>query len=168
MDTPQIQSCEHGIHPGRVEAPAITEMVAAMAHLKDALAADPLDTAAFYTHGQGQYLVPEWIRGNADRIRQLLDQIIAQYPDTATAQDGPDTQDQAPALTNPALAVACPACNSQPRALTGDSIFTIAPPPRLPPHRTGPPLPRAPRPAGRGTGGLRRTEADQAAHPRAP
>ncbi|MGI5485111.1 zinc finger domain-containing protein [Streptomyces lavendofoliae] len=117
MTSPQIQHCEHSHRPGRVEAPALTAMVAAMAHLEDALAADPRDTAAFYTDGHGQHLVPEWIRGNADSIRQLLDQLLAQYPDTATTQDGPDDRDQAPALTNPALAVACPACDSHPDAL---------------------------------------------------
>ncbi|MFD3663982.1 hypothetical protein ACFWVF_25920 [Streptomyces sp. NPDC058659] len=117
MISPQIQHCEHSIRPSRIEAPAITAMVAAAAHLQDALAADPRDTAAFYTPDHGQHLVPEWIRGNADRIRQLLDQLLAQYPDTATTQDGPGDRDQAPATGNPALAVACPACDSQPGAL---------------------------------------------------
>ncbi len=117
MDTAQIQRCKHSIQPSRVEAPAITETVAAMKHLEEALTADPRDTTAFYTVGHGQRLVPEWIRGNADRIRQLLDQLVAQYPDTDTVQDGSDTRGQTPALTNPALTVACPACDSQPGAL---------------------------------------------------
>ncbi|KUH36108.1 hypothetical protein [Streptomyces kanasensis] len=122
MTSPQIQQCEHSRQPGRIEAPALTEMVAAAAHLEDALAADPRDTAAFYTDGHGQHLVPGWIRGNADRIRQLLDQLLAQYPDEKAPQtDAPGVQDltpdQAPALNNPALAVACPACDSQPGAL---------------------------------------------------
>ncbi|MFI8426017.1 hypothetical protein [Streptomyces sp. NPDC085479] len=106
----------------RCEAPAITAMATAAAHLEEALAADPHDTAAFYTAGHGQHLVPGSIRGNADRIRQLLDQLVAQYPDerapqadAAGAQD--PAPDQAPALTNPALAVACPACDAKPRAL---------------------------------------------------
>ncbi|MFH9959004.1 hypothetical protein ACH4OX_32975 [Streptomyces roseolus] len=106
----------------RCEAPAITAMVTAAAHLEEALAADPHDTAAFYTAGHGQHLVPGWIRGNADRIRELLDQLVAQYPDERAPQDDAAgaqdlTPDQAPALTNPALAVACPACDAKPRAL---------------------------------------------------
>lgn len=117
MSSPQIQHCEPSRRLGRIEAPAITAMVAAMKHLEEALAADPGETAAFYTEGPGQHLVPEWIRGNADRIRRLLDQLVAQYPDQSTTQDGPDSQEQAPALTNPALAVACPACDSRPGAL---------------------------------------------------
>ncbi|MFC8009252.1 zinc finger domain-containing protein [Streptomyces cinereoruber] len=120
MTSPQIQQCEHSRRPGRIEAPAITAMVAAMAHLKDALAADPRDTAAFYTDGHGQHPVPGWIRGNADRIRGLLDQLVVQYPDDK-APDAPGVQDltpdQAPALNNPALAVACPACDAKPRTL---------------------------------------------------
>ncbi|WP_158786561.1 hypothetical protein [Streptomyces sp. NRRL F-5065] len=75
------------------EDPAITEMLAAAAHLEDALATDPRDTAAVYTVDHSQ------------------------LPAQSTAQNGSDAQDQAPALTNPALAVACPACNSQPGAL---------------------------------------------------
>ncbi|MFG2629981.1 hypothetical protein [Streptomyces sp. NPDC048473] len=117
MISPQTQHCEHSRPLGRTEAPAITAMVEAAAHLEDALAADPRDTAAFYTAGHGQRLTPEWIRGNADRIRQLLDQLVAQYPDETTPQDAPDTRDQTPALTNPALAIACPACDSPPNAL---------------------------------------------------
>ncbi|WP_331726542.1 hypothetical protein [Streptomyces uncialis] len=42
MISPQIQHRE----PSRIEAPAITAMVAAAAHLEEALAADPRDTAA--------------------------------------------------------------------------------------------------------------------------
>ncbi|WP_030423252.1 hypothetical protein [Streptomyces sp. NRRL F-5065] len=120
MTFPQIQHCEHSTRPGRVGAPALTEMVAAMAHLEDALAADPRDTAAFYTDGHGQHLVPGWIRGNADRIRQLLDQLVAaaeKAPQTNAPGAQDLTPDQAPALNNPALAVACPACDSQPGAL---------------------------------------------------
>ncbi|MFC7924496.1 hypothetical protein [Streptomyces cinereoruber] len=65
----------------------------------------------------GQHLVLEWVRGNADRIRRLLDQPAAQYPAQRTAQGGPDDRDQAPALANPALVVTCPACGSQLHAL---------------------------------------------------
>ncbi|MEU1129583.1 hypothetical protein ABZ383_06910 [Streptomyces sp. NPDC005900] len=117
MNTAQTQHREHSTLSARIEAPAITAMVAAARHLEEALAADPRDTAAFYTGADLQHLVPEWIRGNADRIRQTLDQLVTQYPDETTPQDSPDTPDQAPALTNPALAIACPACNSQPGAL---------------------------------------------------
>lgn len=117
MTSPQIQPGEHSTRPGRTEAPAIAAMVAAAANLEDALAADPRDTAAFYTASHGQHLVPEWIRGNADRIRRLLDQLVAQYADENTPQNCPDARDQAPALTNPALAVACPTCDSRPGTL---------------------------------------------------
>ncbi|MFF0486778.1 hypothetical protein [Streptomyces sp. NPDC004435] len=117
-----IDRCAHNVLTARCEAPAITAMVAAAAHLEEALAADAHDTAAFYTAGHGQHRVPGWIRGNADRIRELLDQLVAQYPDETAAQaDAPGAQDltpdQAPALNNPALAVACPACDAKPRAL---------------------------------------------------
>ncbi|MGW5003154.1 zinc finger domain-containing protein [Streptomyces hydrogenans] len=117
-----IDRCAHHVLTARCEALAITEMVAAMAHLEEALAADPHDTAAFYTASHGQHPVPEWIRGNADRIRELLDQLVAQYPDEKAPQtDAPGAQDltpdQAPALNNPALAVACPSCDAKPRAL---------------------------------------------------
>ncbi|MER5503157.1 hypothetical protein ACFYXP_39750 [Streptomyces sp. NPDC002466] len=116
-----IDRCAHNALTARCEAPAITAMVTAAAHLEEALAADPHDTAAFYAVG-GQHLVPEWIRDNAGRIRQLLDQLVAQYPDEPTPQaDDPGAQDltpdQAPALASPALAVACPACGSRPGAL---------------------------------------------------
>ncbi len=83
-----IQHCEHSRRMSSTEDPAITEMLAAAAHLEDALATDPRDTAAVYTVDHSQ------------------------LPAQSTAQNGPDAQDQAPALTNPALAVACPACNS--------------------------------------------------------
>ncbi|MFF8604075.1 hypothetical protein ACF065_33795 [Streptomyces sp. NPDC015232] len=117
-----IDRCAHTALTARCEAPAITAMAAAAAHLEEALAADPHDTAAFYTDGHGQHLVPGWIRDNADRIRRLLEQLVAQYPDkTATQAAAPGAQDltpdQAPALNNPALAVACPACDSRPGAL---------------------------------------------------
>jgi hypothetical protein len=97
VNTAQTQHCEHSTLPARIEAPAITAMVAAMRHLDEALAADPRDTAAFYTGAGIQDLVPEWIRGNADRIRQLLDQLVTQYSDETTPQDSTDTRDQAPA-----------------------------------------------------------------------
>ncbi|MFE0737434.1 hypothetical protein [Streptomyces sp. NPDC058855] len=117
-----IDRCAHNALTARCEAPAITEIVTAAAHLEEALAADPHDTAVFYTDGHGQHLVPGWVRDNADRIRRLLDRLVAQYPDEPTPQaDDPGAQDltpdQAPALTNPALAVACPTCDSQPGAL---------------------------------------------------
>ncbi|WP_331724363.1 hypothetical protein [Streptomyces longwoodensis] len=94
MNAVRTQHCEHSILPGRIEAPAITAMVAATVYLEDAPATDPRDAAASYTIGHGQHLVPEWIRGNADRIRQLLDQLVTQYPDETTPRDSPDTQER--------------------------------------------------------------------------
>ncbi|WP_030220421.1 hypothetical protein [Streptomyces bikiniensis] len=100
MTSPQIQHCQHSRRPSRIEAPAITEMVAAMAHLKDALA-DPRDTAAFYTDGHGQHLVPGWVRGNADRLRELLDQLVASTPTTRRPRPTPPVCRTSPRTRRP-------------------------------------------------------------------
>jgi hypothetical protein len=98
--------CEHAAQARRADAPVIAEMAAALAHLQNALAADSHTSAAHYT-APGRQLLPEWIRGNADRIRLLLDELLTQYPDNDALLDEP-------ARANPALAVTCPTCSAQP------------------------------------------------------
>ncbi|MGO4634975.1 hypothetical protein AB4225_29210 [Streptomyces sp. 2RAF24] len=80
----EIPYCEHAARVIRIEAPVITEMVAATAHLTKALATHPHDTAAYYaTQGQ-QQLVPGWIRDNAARLRDLLDAVVTRHTDAGT------------------------------------------------------------------------------------
>ncbi|MFF7365427.1 hypothetical protein [Streptomyces sp. NPDC008125] len=76
----EIRYCEHAARVIRIEAPAITELVAAMAHLDKALAADPAQTTGHYTSSDQQHLVPEWIHSNADQIRTRLDNLTSNYP----------------------------------------------------------------------------------------
>ncbi|WP_033895383.1 hypothetical protein [Streptomyces anulatus] len=76
----EIRYCEHAARVIRIEAPAITELLAAMAHLDKALAADPDHTTSHYTPQNRQHLVPDWIHGNADQIRARLDPLPSRYP----------------------------------------------------------------------------------------
>ncbi|MFI8164113.1 hypothetical protein ACIF6I_33525 [Streptomyces microflavus] len=76
----EIRYCEHAARVIRIEAPAITELLAAMAHLDKALAADPAQTAGHYAPRGRQDLVPEWIHSNADQIRTRLDNLTSRYP----------------------------------------------------------------------------------------
>ncbi|OIJ95414.1 hypothetical protein [Streptomyces colonosanans] len=80
----EIRYCEHAARVIRIEAPAVTELVAAAAHLEKALAADPHDSAAYYAPQGMQHLVPAWIRDNADRLRQQLDALVTRYTDPGT------------------------------------------------------------------------------------
>ncbi|MFI8007944.1 hypothetical protein [Streptomyces sp. NPDC086010] len=82
----EIRYCEHAARVIRVEAPAITELLAAMAHLEKALAADPGQTAAHYTPHNLQDKVAHWIHGNADTIRTHLDTLTSRYPRPTTTQ----------------------------------------------------------------------------------
>ncbi|MER0443211.1 hypothetical protein ABR738_01225 [Streptomyces sp. Edi4] len=77
----EIRYCEHAARVVRIEAPAVAELVAALAHVEKATAAGPQESAAYYANrGQG-HLVPEWIRTNADKIRASLDVLVARYTD---------------------------------------------------------------------------------------
>jgi hypothetical protein len=75
----EINYCKHAAKVVRIEAPVVTELVAAMAHLEQALDADPKDSAAYYAPGSQEHLVPDWIRTNADRIRASLDTLVNRY-----------------------------------------------------------------------------------------
>lgn len=82
----EIRYCEHAARVIRIEAPAITELVAAMAHLDKALSADPDHTTGHYTPQNRQHLVPDWIHGNADQIRARLDALTSRYPRSITPE----------------------------------------------------------------------------------
>ncbi|WP_432158811.1 MULTISPECIES: hypothetical protein [unclassified Streptomyces] len=75
----EIRYCLHAARVVRVEAPVVTEMVAAMAHLDQALEADPHDSTAYYAPRGQEHLVVDWIRANAERIRAQLDTIVTRY-----------------------------------------------------------------------------------------
>ncbi|WP_314223610.1 hypothetical protein [Streptomyces zaehneri] len=77
----EIQYCQHAARVVRVEAPVVTEMVAALAHLDQAREADPHVSAAYYAPGGQQHLVLAWIRTNADKIRSSLDALVNRYTD---------------------------------------------------------------------------------------
>ncbi|MCX4799911.1 hypothetical protein OG497_39405 [Streptomyces sp. NBC_01242] len=85
----EIRYCEHAVRVIRIEAPAITELVAAMAHLDKALAADPTQTTTHYASQGQQDLVPAWIHDNADKIRARLDTLTSHYPHLTTSTDTP-------------------------------------------------------------------------------
>ncbi|MEU9061710.1 hypothetical protein AB0D13_23325 [Streptomyces sp. NPDC048430] len=76
----EIRYCEHAARVIRIEAPAITELLAAMAHLDKALTADPAQTTAHFAPRDRQDLVPDWIHSNADQIRTRLEALISRYP----------------------------------------------------------------------------------------
>jgi len=80
----EIRYCEHAARVSRIEAPAITELVAAMAHLDKALTADPQASTAYYAPQGRQHRVPDWIRDNADRIRSQLDTLVDRYTDPSS------------------------------------------------------------------------------------
>ncbi|WEH43971.1 hypothetical protein [Streptomyces sp. AM 2-1-1] len=80
----EIRYCEHAARVIRIEAPAITELVAAMAHLDKALAADPAQTTSHYTPRDRQDLVPDWIHNHTDQIRARLDALTSRYPRPGT------------------------------------------------------------------------------------
>ncbi|MDX2633266.1 hypothetical protein PV381_43080 [Streptomyces scabiei] len=77
----EIRYCQHAARVVRIEAPVVTELVAAMAHLDQALEADPQDSAAHYAPRGQEHLVPDWIRANADKIRAQLDALVTRYTD---------------------------------------------------------------------------------------
>ncbi|MBC9730969.1 hypothetical protein [Streptomyces sp. TRM68367] len=77
----EIRYCQHAARVTRIEAPVVTELVAAMAHLDQALETDPRDSAAYYAPRGQEHLVPDWIRANADRIRASLDALVTRYTD---------------------------------------------------------------------------------------
>ncbi|MDP9954281.1 MULTISPECIES: hypothetical protein [Streptomyces] len=82
----QIRYCEHADRVIRIEAPAITELLAAMAHVDKALAADPAQTTAHYAPRARQDLVPDWIHETADQIRTRLDALTTRYPRPTTPE----------------------------------------------------------------------------------
>ncbi|MCX4598324.1 hypothetical protein OG819_55290 [Streptomyces sp. NBC_01549] len=77
----EIRYCQHAARVVRVEAPVVTEMVAAMAHLDQALEADPHDSTAYYAPRGQEHLVGDWIIANAKRIRAQLDALVTRYTD---------------------------------------------------------------------------------------
>lgn len=75
----EIQYCQHAARVVRIEAPVVTELVAAMAHLDEALTSDPQASAAHYAPRAQEHLVGDWIRANAERIRAQLDALVTRY-----------------------------------------------------------------------------------------
>ncbi|MFD3567419.1 hypothetical protein [Streptomyces sp. NPDC058667] len=80
----EIRYCEHAVRIIHIEGPVITEMVAAMAHLEKALATDPHDSTAFYSTERERQMVPGWVRENAHRLREFLDELVGRYTDPGT------------------------------------------------------------------------------------
>ncbi|MGX9923518.1 hypothetical protein ACWIG4_27130 [Streptomyces sp. NPDC002248] len=81
MTTPttEIRYCEHAARVIRIEAPAVTELLAALAHLKKARTPHPGDTTAHYAHRGLEHRVPAWIREKAELLRAELDALTARY-----------------------------------------------------------------------------------------
>ncbi|MGW0647948.1 hypothetical protein ACWD4T_03950 [Streptomyces umbrinus] len=97
----EIRYCQHAARVVRIEAPVVTELVAAMAHLDQALDADPTDSAAYYAPRGQQHLVAEWICANADRIRASLDTLVNRYTDPGSGLIS-QAPDRLSTWTNPA------------------------------------------------------------------
>ncbi|MEW1724288.1 hypothetical protein [Streptomyces sp. NPDC093109] len=96
INATEIRYCEHAARVTRIEAPVVTELLAAIAHLAKAAAGDPQESAAYYAARGQEHLLPQWIRANADSIRAGLEQLVDRYTDPGTglinqAHDRPDT-----------------------------------------------------------------------------
>ena len=97
----EIQYCQHAARVVRIEAPVVTEMVAAMAHLDQALDTDPHDSTAHYAPRSQEHLVSDWIRTNAERIRAQLTDLVTRYTDPGSGLIS-QVSDRPATWTNPA------------------------------------------------------------------